>query len=131
MKCSNTCSETCAELVGQGYIPTEKLKPKLHNILTLGNLKSGTPGSSKLDAIRGSRLFFTTPMGLMGMAPPHVESGDLVCVLFGASLPFVLQRTGPFYNLIGEIYISDGYMEGRAIDEMYAGTRSVESFEIR
>jgi hydrogenase/urease accessory protein HupE len=70
-------------------------------------------------------------MGLMGMAPPHVEPGDLICVFFGARVPFILRSSGLFYTLIGEIYLGEGYMEGRAIEEMQAGTRFMESFEIR
>jgi hypothetical protein len=85
----------------------------------------------KLDAVKGSRRFFVTSNGLMGMAPPHVEEGDLACVLFGAQVPFLLRKINGFYTLVGEAYISDGYMYGRAIDEMEAGRIRVQEFEIR
>jgi hypothetical protein len=62
----------------------------------------------------------------MGMAPPHVEEGDLACVLTGAQVPFLLRKGNGFCILVGEVYISDGYMYGRAIDEMEAGRLQVQ-----
>jgi hypothetical protein len=85
----------------------------------------------KLDAIEGLRRFVVTSNGLMGMAPPHVQEGDLACVLLGARVPFLLRKWKEFYTLVGEVYISNGYMYGRAIDEMEAGTSEVQEFEIR
>lgn len=85
----------------------------------------------KLDAIEGLRRFVVTCNGLMGMAPPHVQEGDLACVLLGARVPFMLRKCKEFYTLVGEVYISNGYMYGRAIDEMEARTSEVQEFEIR
>jgi hypothetical protein len=85
----------------------------------------------KLEAVEGRRQFFVTSNGLMGMAPPHVQEGDLACVLLGAQVPFLLRRGNGFYTLVGEIYISNGYMYGRAVDEMEAGKLEVQEFEIR
>ena len=42
----------------------------------------------------------------------------------------LLRRKGLYYILIREVYVSGGYMKGRAIDEMEAGTRLSEWFEI-
>ncbi len=85
----------------------------------------------KRDAVRGHRRFFVMSNGLMGMAPPHVQEGDLACVLLGAQVPFLLRRGDGFYTLVGEVYISNGYTYGRAIDEMEAGKLEVQEFEIR
>ncbi|KAE9367513.1 hypothetical protein N431DRAFT_428874 [Stipitochalara longipes BDJ] len=87
----------------------------------------------QLDAVHGHRRFFITSNGLMGMAPPHVEEGDAACVLLGAQVPFLLRKDkdSGFYTLIGEVYISNGYMYGRAIDEMEAGKIQTQEFEIR
>jgi hypothetical protein len=74
----------------------------------------------KRDAVKGHRRFFVTSNGLMGMAPPHVEKGDLACVLTGAQVPFLLRKGNGFYILVGAVYVSDGYIYGRAIDEMEA-----------
>jgi hypothetical protein len=136
--------ETCAEFVSQENIPPKGLKPRIHKILTLGSgkldaLETSHSGhepyrkaaldSLKRNAVNGARVFCTTQLGLMGMAPPHVELGDLV--FFGARVPFILRSSGSFYTLIGEIYLGEGYMEGWAIDEFQAGTQFMESFELR
>ena len=85
------------------------------------------------DAVFGHCRFFITSNGLMGMAPPHVEEGDVACVLLGAQVLFLLRKNKEkdFYTLIGELHISNGYMYGRAIDEMEAGKLQVQEFEIR
>jgi hypothetical protein len=85
----------------------------------------------KFEAVQGLRRFFITSNGLMGMAPPHVQEGDLACVLLGAQVPFLLRRGNGFYTLVGEVYIRSGYMYGRAIDEMESGKLEVQEFEIR
>jgi len=85
----------------------------------------------KREAVEGNRRFFTTSTGLMGMAPPHVEVDDLVVVLLGARVPFLLRKCEGFYTLVGEAFVSNGYMYGRAIDEMIAGKIQVQEFDIR
>jgi hypothetical protein len=85
----------------------------------------------KLDAVEGNRLFIVTDSGYMGMAPPHVKAGDSVCVLLGARVPFLLRKESEFYTLVGELYLSDGFMTGKAIDMMEAGELRKTTFEIR
>jgi len=130
--------EHCSQLASRQQILTSSLKTEIDKTLTVDNGGYGydvapdplAQSMQKLLAIGRSRQFFVSRTGLLGMAPPNIEPGDLICVLFGAAVPFVLRRTGSFYILIGEVYVSRGYMEGRAIDEMEAGTRSSEWFEI-
>ncbi len=88
-------------------------------------------GRLKLDAVEGNRRFIITDSGYMGMAPPHVKAGDSVCVLLGARVPFLLRKESKFYTLVGELYSSDGYMTGKAIDRMEAGELHKTIFEIR
>ena len=85
----------------------------------------------KLDAVEGNRRFIITDSGYMGMAPPHVKEGDSVCVLLGARVPFLLRQESKFYTLVGELYLSDGLMTGKAIDMMEAGELHKTMFEIR
>ncbi|KAN0105893.1 HET domain containing protein [Hyaloscypha variabilis] len=124
--------ESCSRIVSKRGTLTEELKMEVQKTLIVdnyGSLKNSRPRyspnghSAKLDAIQGRRLFFISRTGLMGMAPRHVQPGDLICVFFGAKIPVWLRRKGKVYVLIGEVYISDGYMEGRAIDEMEVATR--------
>lgn len=69
-----------------------------------------------------SRRFITSRNGKMGLAPMPTRPGDLVCILFGAAVPFILRaKNNEHYEVIGQTYIQ-GYMTndieciGRATD---------------
>jgi hypothetical protein len=50
-----------------------------------------------------NQAFFTSQGGRIGLGPLAVQTGDLVCVLKGGDVPFVLRRvSGGCYYLIGE-----------------------------
>ncbi len=55
------------------------------------------------ESMQKSRSFFTTEKGYMGMTLPTSRTGDLVCVLFGGEVPYVLRpiRDGT-YKMIGQ-----------------------------
>jgi hypothetical protein len=57
---------------------------------------------------------------LFGLAPTSAQEGDLICILFGCSVPVILRRVGPpddhFYYLIGEAYVH-GIMDGEALSK--------------
>ncbi len=57
------------------------------------------------------RRFFTTLSGYMGIGPPHMRSGDLVCVFLGGNVPWVIRQDGLEYSLVGECYVH-GIMNG-------------------
>ena len=95
------------------------------------NIDASNYESCKLDAVKGNRRFIITDSGCMGMAPPHVKVGDLACVLIGARVPFMLRKESEHYTLVGELYLSDGYMTGTAIDRMEAGELEKTTIEIR
>lgn len=47
------------------------------------------------------------------MAPEEGQEGDMVCVLVGDEVPFILRKNGDsHYYLIGECYVH-GIMDGR------------------
>ncbi|KAG0646651.1 Heterokaryon incompatibility protein [Hyphodiscus hymeniophilus] len=50
------------------------------------------------------RVFARTANGYYVLAPKVVEAGDIVCVLFGGKMPFVLRPWGIHYLLVGECY---------------------------
>jgi hypothetical protein len=58
---------------------------------------------SQAQAIRG-RSIFTSTKGYMGVCLPTAEAGDLVCILLGGSVPFVLRPGTGHYTFIGETY---------------------------
>lgn len=60
----------------------------------------------------------TSRNGRIGMAPRNAEKGDVICILFGCSVPIVLRRSGhkDQYTVVGECYL-DGHMEGEALEQ--------------
>lgn len=74
------------------------------------------------------RCFFTAGFGLMGMGTGFMESGDIVCVPLGCSTPVILraERNGE-YRFVGDAYV-DGYMYGRAVDELGDGRRELRKY---
>ena len=64
-------------------------------------------------AISGKR-FFTTRQGFIGLAPSRTAPKDVVCILKGATVPFILRQAGERYVLVGECYCH-GIMYGEAM----------------
>lgn len=55
---------------------------------------------------------FLSRMGYVGMGPLNAEPGDVIVVLLGASVPFIIRPLGENrYKLLGECYC-DGIMDG-------------------
>jgi Heterokaryon incompatibility protein (HET) len=81
--------------------------------------------------IKMARRLMTTDNGLIGMAPLRAANGDLVCVLYGCSVPVVLRKRGELdeYEFIGECYMDD-YMYGKAIDDLENGSASRHTYII-
>ncbi|KAF2144178.1 uncharacterized protein K452DRAFT_154350 [Aplosporella prunicola CBS 121167] len=59
------------------------------------------------------RRLFVTQKGYIGIGPPCLREGDVVCVLANAIVPFVLRQNGPYHKLVGEAYVH-GIMNGEA-----------------
>ena len=61
------------------------------------------------------RLPFLTAKGHIGLGSEHFQCGDVITLINGAQVPFVLRRQSHgVYQLIGEAYI-DGIMDGEAM----------------
>lgn len=63
-----------------------------------------------------SRKLFSTQHGMLGLGPSVLREGDLCCIIFGASVPFILRPVGSRYRLVGEAYVH-GVMYGEAMAE--------------
>lgn len=62
-----------------------------------------------------SRRFAATNIGLAGYVPMRAKEGDLVCILYGSDVPFVVRKeAGGNYSLVGECYMH-GIMNGEAL----------------
>ncbi|PVH83087.1 hypothetical protein DL98DRAFT_120388 [Cadophora sp. DSE1049] len=51
------------------------------------------------------RKFFVTRRGFMGLAPTSAQEGDLVTILFGGNIPFILRSEGQHYRMLGQTYV--------------------------
>ena len=58
--------------------------------------------------------FFTTTKGYMGLGSQAMKAGNVVSVLTGGEVPFILRRAGNFFQLVGECYVY-GIMNGEAV----------------
>jgi hypothetical protein len=74
------------------------------------------------------RSIALTKRGYIGAAPQESQSGDLVCVLFGCSVPVVLRkRIGGEYQFVGECYMH-GFMDGEALEMQATGQVEAHDF---
>jgi hypothetical protein len=62
-----------------------------------------------------NRRFGTTEKGTMGIFPSNTQVGDLICILFGCSVPVVLRPWEQEFRLVGECFVY-GIMDGEALD---------------
>lgn len=63
-----------------------------------------------------NRRFFRCKDGMLGWGPDQVREGDAICVLDGASVPFVLRPVeGGRFKVVGDAYVS-GIMDGEAME---------------
>jgi Heterokaryon incompatibility protein (HET) len=70
--------------------------------------------------------------GLFGVSPAAAEVGDLICILFGCSVPVILREqamgTDKYFKFIGESYMHSK-MDGGACGSLEEG--QIETFELR
>ena len=94
----------------------------------------------KVQEVVLNRRLVNTQHGRLGLAPKLAKKSDLVCILFGCSVPIVLRlqqdaNTGEkYFQFIGECYIH-GIMEGEALELARRGsgdnTIPKQEFELR
>ena len=68
-----------------------------------------------LGYVAPNRKFFTTTKDLIGLGPRSMCKGDIICILSGGRVPYVLREERDHHRLIGEAYVH-GLMEGQAVD---------------
>jgi hypothetical protein len=67
-----------------------------------------------------NRRLFVTTGGHLGLGPPGALSGDVVAIIGGADMPFLLRRDGERWKLVGETYV-DSVMNGEAVYSLHRG----------
>jgi hypothetical protein len=93
-------------------------------LATVNDLAGATPKSVQFfESLKANgRRFCVTEKGYIGLVPPHTELGDKVCVVFGASTPFLLRDAGEGkHALVGECYMH-AMMDGEMVPESGEGT---------
>jgi len=60
------------------------------------------------------RRFFVTRKGYIGIGPDTMNEGDVITILFGGRVPYLLQPVGASYKFLGECYVP-GLMGGEAV----------------
>ena len=63
-----------------------------------------------------ARTLVLTQKGYLGLGPTKAQKGDLVCVLYGCSVPVILRKEGQGHRFIGESYVH-GLMDRAAVDQ--------------
>ena len=75
----------------------------------------------------------TTKSGRKGTSTRYCRPGDLVCILFGGNIPYILRKTtndtNERYLFVGEAYI-DGVMDGEMMHELEQGLHQIQTFEL-
>ncbi|TVY71201.1 Heterokaryon incompatibility protein 6 OR allele [Lachnellula suecica] len=70
------------------------------------------------DVVSNRKFFRSANKRRLGLAPPKAEKGDIICILFGCSVPVLLRRVeNGQHILVGECYVH-GMMDGEAISAM-------------
>lgn len=63
-----------------------------------------------------SRRPFLSGKGYVGLGPSHMEPGDVICILFGASVPYIFRHRDIGFVLVGEAYCY-GIMDGELMEQ--------------
>lgn len=60
---------------------------------------------------------FLSEQGYVGLAPSHAEVNDVIVIIYGAIVPFVLRDVGNHRSeLVGESYVH-GIMDGEYVEK--------------
>jgi hypothetical protein len=79
--------------------------------------------------VSARRRFFKTKHGLLGLGPDSALEGDILCLLFGAPLPFLLRPAEGRFRLVGECYVHD-VNTGKTMEEWKATGEATTDFHI-
>jgi hypothetical protein len=75
------------------------------------------------------RRFFVSRSGLMGIGPDTMKEGDLIVVLFGGKVPYVIRPVDGGYKFLGECYVP-GLMDGEAVVKWESEGKKETFFEL-
>ncbi|KAF2108930.1 heterokaryon incompatibility protein-domain-containing protein [Lophiotrema nucula] len=74
------------------------------------------------------RTLYGTASGRVGLGPPYTQQGDMVCVLFGGSVPYLLHdRKNGSHSFVGETYVH-GIMRGEGLYDVNGKHKATQCF---
>lgn len=85
--------------------------------------------SANLAGIGHYANFFKVAETWLGISSGNIKEGDIVAIVFGATVPFIFRKRGKAYRLIADCYI-DGMMDGEAIKMSENGELEVQELEL-
>lgn len=110
---------------GIQYITEKRIKFDVRQFLATKASKEIVKGKTSANTRLGSeiigkslgRLPFISRKGHLVVSSEHVKQGDVIALIKGTQVPFILRRqTGGVYQLVSEAYV-DGIMNGEAAED--------------
>ena len=69
-------------------------------------------------------MFFTTSTGYIRLAPHDAREGNLIYVIVGADVPFLLRPYEDGFELVGDVY-AQGIIDGEVLEMKYISVRDL------
>lgn len=88
----------------------------------------------RIQSVVWNRTLMITETGAVGLVHNKAKAGDLICILFGCSVPVILrQYKDGCQEFIGECFVNNtqGVMDGQAMDRMEDGKYETREFNLR
>jgi hypothetical protein len=79
--------------------------------------------AEELNKVRANLLhrnLLISDRGYIGLGPIAARKSDMICVLYGCSVPVILRKVSGYYIFIGECYVQ-GLMDGQALELLKKG----------
>ncbi len=76
--------------------------------------EAGIEPAQHIQSMLCGRDIFVTEGGYLVLGPRNAVLDDVVCILYGGIVPFILRKQGEQYELVGECY-THGIMDGEAM----------------
>jgi hypothetical protein len=101
--------------------------PSLAQVATKGDWKRYMHEAHSMSYRRSCIM---TTQGYLGSVPNATEVGDVICILYGCKVPYVLRPVDGHFFLVGDAYIH-GIMDGQAMGRVRDGLLEPQHFLIR
>ncbi|KAI1102044.1 heterokaryon incompatibility protein-domain-containing protein [Jackrogersella minutella] len=114
----------------RGQIPVSGVSKKWRLPSAIWNSSSSGRFQGAFTRACSHRRFFITTGNLMGIGPETMEQNDIIVILFGGKVPYVVRELGEAkYSFIGECYVP-GLMAGEAVEQWKKSKHKAELFNL-